>query len=1411
MRVVTSARAELRLREAAAWLEARGADEQILIIGATHDAASELIREVARVRGTGFGWHRMTLGRLAAELAALPLAAEQRAPVGVLPVEALCVRVLHAMQGAGTLGRLEAVVEQPGLPRALARTLGELRMARMESSRLGPEMRAAMERLADELDNARLADRAAVFAVAEAIARANRADKDNSRRGADDRADDDRAADARAGAGRTGRADDDRAADARAVAGRTGRAEADRAIADRAVDRARVAQPLLGLPTLVLDVRVRTRAEQTLLEAVLDAAPDALITVAAGDDATLARLGGKAEQLVVPEADALSRVQKHLFDRGRLNYAQLDRSIEIFSAPGESRECVELARRVLAEAEAGVPFDRMAIVLRTPNHYRAHLEEAFNRADVPIWFEHGTVRPHPSGRAFLTLIACAVENLSARRFAEYISLGEIPDAVAGEPPPAVPAAERWVAPDEELSPAAIGDAEKPDRVEQRHPVAVGEPVASGTLRAPWRWERLIVEASVIGGRDRWARRLAGLEAKLALETRGGESGREQRTRQLAELAHLRSFALPLLDELAALPARATWGEWIDRLSALATRTLRAPERVLAVLSALVPMSDVGSVSLREIQLVLAPRLAEVIVPRTTRRYGHVLVATVEAIRGMAFDVVFIPGLAERMFPQKVIEDPLLLDDVRTELGELVTRDGRVADERLSLRLAIGAACKRAVVSYPRIDLDQGRPRVPSFYGLEVLEAAEGALPGFDELGKKADATGAARIGWPAPADRERAIDEAEHDLALLDSFLRPDGATFAATASAPVAAVAARAASSGAAQASLRFDAVRDERVIPFGKGTLTDAVSAEATARPDGTPVDPSRDPATEPTSTAASTVLPSEISPRKAPAFGKGTIAERATTLDSNAPPVVDASGSPTDATATGTTADDSPSDASSAPPADDANDDEVGTSVPVSARRGSTARAAVGSPIDSTAKPADGTHLDDATSAPGSPIDSTGAAKPADGTHLVDAPLDDATTSASGSPVDATSPVHATSARSTEKANSTQGTSTADAATARSKAPPLGKGTLPGTPRLAPQGAAAYLLSANPHLARSLRSRARRWTVAAWKPSDGLIAETDHGRTALVAHSPDRRSFSPTALELLAQCPYRFALRAIVKLEPREQPEAIETLGPLERGSLIHDVHFELLSELREAGELPITSFEAVRERIDVVLARVAARYRDDLSPAIERVWDDGIAAIGSDVREWVRRMIDDPSWIPRRFELAFGPVGRGVVDPNSVSDPVDLGLTPPLSLRGSIDLVEESLDGALRATDYKTGAAKVKDGAITAGGTSLQPVLYALVLERLFTGTQVRGSRLYYCTSRGEFREVTVPLDAVAREAARVLSETLSAHFERSFFPAAPARGACTYCDFVAICGPFEEARQKVKRDTLVQLGKLRGLR
>ena len=72
--------------------------------------------------------------------------------------------------------------------------------------------------------------------------------------------------------------------------------------------------------------------------------------------------------------------------------------------------------------------------------------------------------------------------------------------------------------------------------------------------------------------------------------------------------------------------------------------------------------------------------------------------------------------------------------------------------------------------------------MPSFYGLEALRAAEGELPGFDELGTRAESGSSGRLGWPAPEHASDAIDEAEYDLALLGPLLDADPETTSGTA-----------------------------------------------------------------------------------------------------------------------------------------------------------------------------------------------------------------------------------------------------------------------------------------------------------------------------------------------------------------------------------------------------------------------------------------------------------------------------------------------------------------------------------------------------------------------------------------------------------------------------------------------------
>ena len=734
LRVIESTASSARLREAAAFLDRYPATEEILVVGPSRGAADDLARATALRHGATFGHHRFSFTELAARLSASALARRGATPGTMLGSEAVAARAAFDARRVDKLSHFKPVCHTPGFPRALAQTLIELRLAGIGPERLrdlatsGSDLADLLARFDEQFRSVSAADRAAVF----------------------------------------------RLAASELEAGET---------------------PWSGHLLVLLDVPIISAAEREFVAALVAGSSAALATVPFGDVLTreaLRALGDESEQVVEQdETSDLARLRRYLFEVDGPAPRPLTGDLKCFSAPGEGRECVELARCVLDEARKGVPFDEMAILLRSPESYVGLLEHALRRAGVPGWFDRGTRRPDPSGRAFLALLACRIEDLSARRFAEYLSLGQVPalderhvgsdpaldgDALAVSDE-SLQAVARLDAPDEEENePRAVAEGE--------HDAATAAPdtaVVAGALQAPWKWEELLVESAVIGGRERWIRRLDGLEAEYRLKLRelsrtDPESTRIRRLeRDLGNLAHLRQFALPMIETLAGWPSSATWGEWLARFETLAPQVLRRPARVLRVLAELRPMSAIGPVLLDEARDVLATRLLTLPAEPPRRRYGRVFVGAPQQARGRSFRVVFVPGLAERMFPRKLREDPMLLDDVRAQLNEtsrtLVVQDDRTMQERLLLRLAVGAATERLYVSYPRLELTESRPRVPSFYLLDIMRAATGVVPSHDDLERAAAAASNATLDWPAPRDPARAIDDLEHDLAVLRPLL----------------------------------------------------------------------------------------------------------------------------------------------------------------------------------------------------------------------------------------------------------------------------------------------------------------------------------------------------------------------------------------------------------------------------------------------------------------------------------------------------------------------------------------------------------------------------------------------------------------------------------------------------------------
>src|SRR5205823_3052507 len=536
---VQSGSAAVRLREARRFLERFEPGAEVLLLSGSRGSADDLARAVSIERGATFGLHRLSFTQLAARLAVMELASRERAPTTTLGHEAVATRAAFEARGDEALEYFSPVSQTPGFPKALARTLLELRLAAVASGELarlprsGTDLAALLDRVDILLNEAGASDRAALFETA----------------------------------------------------------------------TKGLGSPVTGwppMPLLLLDVPFESEIEAQFLWALVQQSPHVMITVPAGDASAVSQLekrGVRVQIIEEAEPNDLTQLAHYLFSKEPPPERTRTGELVWFSAPGEGRECVEIARRILKEADRGVRFDEMAIVIRSPQQYVGLLEHALARAGVPAYFDRGTRRPDPAGRAFLAILSCAADNFSAKRFAEYLSLAQVPSLDDSRSAPVGSRHSTWVASRDDvfgvLSERAPDEPDGSDGDGNQRPatnVNGDQAVVAGTLRAPWKWESLLVESAVIGGCERWARRLNGLAAEYELKIRELTSeqpdspriARLERERQ--NLAHLRAFALPLIEEMSAWPKQATWGDWIQRLEAFAPRVLRRPEFVLRVLA-----------------------------------------------------------------------------------------------------------------------------------------------------------------------------------------------------------------------------------------------------------------------------------------------------------------------------------------------------------------------------------------------------------------------------------------------------------------------------------------------------------------------------------------------------------------------------------------------------------------------------------------------------------------------------------------------------------------------------------------------------------------------------------------------------------------------------------------------------------
>lgn len=294
------------------------------------------------------------------------------------------------------------------------------------------------------------------------------------------------------------------------------------------------------------------------------------------------------------------------------------------------------------------------------------------------------------------------------------------------------------------------------------------------------------------------------------------------------------------------------------------------------------------------------------------------------------------------------------------------------------------------------------------------------------------------------------------------------------------------------------------------------------------------------------------------------------------------------------------------------------------------------------------------------------------------------------------------------------------------------------------------------------------------------------------------------SSSRFELLASCPFAYFLNYILGLYKPEELKFDPSLwlDPLQRGSLIHEIFWVFMSELKKREE-------KVDAKKHISLIQKAAEetiacYKEEIPPPSEGVFAKERAEVmqALDVflaaEERLGGRVE-----PLMFEVVFGieeEKGKGM------EESVEVAISQEFSfrLRGRIDRIDRVGINRYRVIDYKTGRYSQYDKLQCFGkGRALQHVLYALAAEEILkkTGVDARPkvveSGYYFPTRRGEGKEVVI--EEFNREELKGLLGELLGILKRGYFIVG-LDARCRYCDFQPICGEDAVDRAKAKKQS-----------
>ncbi|MCD6518070.1 MAG: PD-(D/E)XK nuclease family protein [Candidatus Aminicenantes bacterium] len=324
----------------------------------------------------------------------------------------------------------------------------------------------------------------------------------------------------------------------------------------------------------------------------------------------------------------------------------------------------------------------------------------------------------------------------------------------------------------------------------------------------------------------------------------------------------------------------------------------------------------------------------------------------------------------------------------------------------------------------------------------------------------------------------------------------------------------------------------------------------------------------------------------------------------------------------------------------------------------------------------------------------------------------------------------------------------------------------------------------------------------------PYEGVIfpREKSSEKTPRPLLSIEKTVFSASRLECLAFCPFKYFMEYVLGVR---KPEIIEYdpsrwLDPLNWGTLVHEVLFKFMTEIKKRGEKP--QKDKHRTLIRDIAEKLIQSFKQKIPPPSEDVFllqkNELMQALDIFLEVESKR---DEEIEPILFEVGFG-TGTGKGD--GTDTPVFIEITPKTSilLKGRIDRIDRLGEGLYRVIDYKSGRSSSYERIKYFGrGRILQHALYSLAAEKILKtlgrdpSPTVKEGAYYFPTRKGEGREITFT-DFDRLKFRLLLTELLAVIITGNFVPHPDA--ICEYCDLAPLCGDAS-SRAKEKKNLGVE--------